>query len=174
MPCTAQLGGSECLWMGSVYPLWPGDTFPMITDQHTAGGSVSQLSQLTKLSRFPQKTLLHHSDITRNDFGFHLIKSWVNIISPIQYNQGGWGCWWELLAGLVSSWINTQNNVWCLEAYEKKALPRVPPSPTVTNPCNCTINPYTHVAGSWKISPMPTGLIALTKPGTPHTIYRNN
>ena len=40
----------EGLWTGLVYPLQLGDKSPMITDQHTAGGSVSQLSQLTKLS----------------------------------------------------------------------------------------------------------------------------
>ena len=52
MPCTAQLGGPVLKASGQVQytPFGPGDKSPKITDQHTAGGSVSQLSQLTKLS----------------------------------------------------------------------------------------------------------------------------
>ena len=49
--------------------------FPMITDWHTAGGSVSQLSQWTKLSPWLTLSTKDHSDITMNDFGFYLIKS---------------------------------------------------------------------------------------------------
>ena len=41
----------------------------------------------------------------------------------------------------------------------------------VARPCNCTINPYTRVADSCKISPILTGVITSTKPGLPHTIY---
>ena len=46
---TAWWSRSEGLWKGPVYP-FSADKFPMITDQHTAGGSVSQLSQMAKLS----------------------------------------------------------------------------------------------------------------------------
>ena len=60
---------------------------PKITDQHTAGSSVSQLSQLAKLS--PWLTL-STKDITTSfchyneRFCFYLIKSWVYIISLTQ------------------------------------------------------------------------------------------
>ena len=61
MLCTAQLGGPVLKASGRVQytpfqlgEKW-GDKSPMIKDQHTAGGSVSQLSQLTKLS--PWSTL---------------------------------------------------------------------------------------------------------------------
>ena len=52
MLCTAQLGGPVLKASGRVQfsPFQLADKSPMITDQHTAGGSVSQLSQLTKLS----------------------------------------------------------------------------------------------------------------------------
>ena len=51
MPCTAQLVGSvlKTSWRVQYTPFGPGDKSPIITDQHRAGGSVSQLSQLTKL-----------------------------------------------------------------------------------------------------------------------------
>ena len=52
MLCTAQLGGPVLKAFGRVQytPFQLTDKSPMITDQHTAGGSVSQLSQLAKLS----------------------------------------------------------------------------------------------------------------------------
>ena len=52
MSCTGQLGGPVLKASGRFQynPFGPGDKFPMITDHHTAGGSVNQLSQLTKLS----------------------------------------------------------------------------------------------------------------------------
>ena len=52
MLCTAQLGGPVLKAFRRVQntPLQLADKSPMITDQHTAGGSVSQLSQLAKLS----------------------------------------------------------------------------------------------------------------------------
>ena len=52
MLCTAQLGGPILRAFGRVQktPFQLVDKSPMITDQHTAGGSVSQLSQLAKLS----------------------------------------------------------------------------------------------------------------------------
>ena len=71
----------------SIPPFGLGDKSPMITDQHTAGGSVSQLSQLTRLS--PWLTLAT-KDITTSfwhynkRFGFYVIKSWVYIISVTQ------------------------------------------------------------------------------------------
>ena len=52
MPCTGQLGGpvlKAFVWV-QYTPFGPGNKSPMIKDQYTAGGSVSQLSQLTKLS----------------------------------------------------------------------------------------------------------------------------
>ena len=52
MLCTAQLGGPVLKASGRVQyiPFQLGDKSPMITDQHTAGDAVSQLSQLAKLS----------------------------------------------------------------------------------------------------------------------------
>ena len=52
MLCTAQLGRPVVEAFGRVQytPFQLADKSPMITDQHTAGGSVSQLSQLAKLS----------------------------------------------------------------------------------------------------------------------------
>ena len=49
---TAQLGGPVLKAFGMVRytPFQLADKSPMITDQHTAGGSVSHLNQLTKLS----------------------------------------------------------------------------------------------------------------------------
>ena len=160
MLCTAQLGGPVLKASGRVQftPFRLADKSPMIKDQHTAGSSVRQLSQLTKLS--PWLTLCtkdittsfwyYHDDVikwkhfprywpfvrgihrspvnsphkgqwrgalmftlicaringwvnnreagdlrryrghydvsvmTMNDFGFYLIKSWVNIIFPIE------------------------------------------------------------------------------------------
>ena len=63
MVCTAQLGGPVLKAFGRVQypPLQLADKSPMITDQHTTGGSVSQLSQLAK--------------------------SWVYIISLTQWNK---------------------------------------------------------------------------------------
>ena len=57
MLCTAQLGRPVLKAFGRVQktPFQLTDKSPMITDQHTAGGSVSQLSQLAKLS--PWSTL---------------------------------------------------------------------------------------------------------------------
>ena len=57
MSCTEQLGGPVLKASGRVKksPFGLGDKSPTITDQHTARGSVSQLSQLTKLS--PWSTL---------------------------------------------------------------------------------------------------------------------
>ena len=55
----------------------PGDKSLLMTDQHTALGSLSQLSQLTKLSPWLtlfKKTSLHHSDTTMNDFVFCVMK----------------------------------------------------------------------------------------------------
>ena len=54
MLCTAQLPGPVLKAFGWVQfsPLQLADKSPMITDQHTAGGSVSQLSQLAKLSHW--------------------------------------------------------------------------------------------------------------------------
>ena len=51
MLCTPQLGGHGLKAFGRVQytPFQLADKSPMITEQHTAGGSVSQLSQLTKL-----------------------------------------------------------------------------------------------------------------------------
>ena len=52
MLCTAQLGGPILKAFGRVQytPFQLAVKSPMITDQHKAGGSVSQLSQLAKLS----------------------------------------------------------------------------------------------------------------------------
>ena len=52
MMCTVQLGGPVPKAFGRVQytPFQLADKSPMITDQHTAGGSISQLSQLAKLS----------------------------------------------------------------------------------------------------------------------------
>ena len=52
MLCPAQLGGPVLKAPGRVQntPFQLGDKPPKITDQHTAGDSVSQLSQLAKLS----------------------------------------------------------------------------------------------------------------------------
>ena len=52
MLCTAQLPGPVLQAFGwvQISPFQMADKPPMITDQHTAGGSVSQLSQLAKLS----------------------------------------------------------------------------------------------------------------------------
>ena len=52
MVCTAQFGGRVLKASGRVQytPFQLGDKSHMITDQQTAGGSVSQLSQLAKLS----------------------------------------------------------------------------------------------------------------------------
>ena len=52
MLCTAQLGGAVLKAFGRVQytPFQLAAKSPMITGQHTAGGSVSQLSQLAKLS----------------------------------------------------------------------------------------------------------------------------
>ena len=52
MLCTAQLGGPVPKAFGRVQntPFQLGGKSPKITDQHAAGGSVSQLSQLAKLS----------------------------------------------------------------------------------------------------------------------------
>ena len=52
MLCTAQLPGPVLKAFERVQfsPLQLADKSPIITDQHTAGGSVSQLSQLAKLS----------------------------------------------------------------------------------------------------------------------------
>ena len=54
MPCTGQLGGPVLKAFGRMQKTLygPSDKSPMITDQHTEGGSVSQLSQLTKLSHW--------------------------------------------------------------------------------------------------------------------------
>ena len=51
MLCTAQLGGPVLKAFGRVQkpPFQLADKSPMIKDQHTAGGSISQLSQLAKL-----------------------------------------------------------------------------------------------------------------------------
>ena len=51
MLCTAQLPGPVLKAFGwvQIYPFQMADKSPMITDQLTAGGSVSQLSQLVKL-----------------------------------------------------------------------------------------------------------------------------
>ena len=51
---TAQLGGPILKAFGRVQktPFQLADKFPMITDQHTAGGWVTQLSQLAKLSHW--------------------------------------------------------------------------------------------------------------------------
>ena len=51
-PCTGQLGGPFMKTFGRVQksPFGPHDNSTMITEQHTTGGSVSQLSQLTQLS----------------------------------------------------------------------------------------------------------------------------
>ena len=72
MLCTAQLPGPVLKAFGWVQfsPLQLADKSPMITDQHTAGGSVSQLSQLAKLS--PWLTL-STKDITTSFW--HYIKS---------------------------------------------------------------------------------------------------
>ena len=52
MLCTAQLGGPVLNASGRVRysPFQPGYKSPMTTDHHTAGGSLSRLSQLAKLS----------------------------------------------------------------------------------------------------------------------------
>ena len=52
MLCTAQLGGPVLKAFGRVQfsPFQLADKSPLITGQHTAGGPVSQLSQLAKLS----------------------------------------------------------------------------------------------------------------------------
>ena len=72
MLCTAQLGGPVLMAFGRVQytPFQLGYKSPMITDQHTAGGSVCQLSQLAKLSPWltPSKkyitTSLWHNNIS--------------------------------------------------------------------------------------------------------------
>ena len=89
MLCTAQFGGPVLKASGRVQntPFQLGDKSTKITDQHTAGGSVSQLSQLAKLSHW---LTLSTKDITTSFchynkcFCFYLIKSWVYIISLTQ------------------------------------------------------------------------------------------
>ena len=89
MLCISQFGGPVLKASRRVQntPFQLGDKSPKITDQHTAGGSVSPLSQLAKLS--PWLTL-STKDITTsfwhsiNDFVFYLIKSQVYIISLTQ------------------------------------------------------------------------------------------
>ena len=89
MLSTAQLGGPVLKAFGRVHynPFQLADKSPMITDQHTAGGSVSQLSQLTKLSpwlAFSTKDITTSFWHTINAFGFYLTKSGVYIISVTQ------------------------------------------------------------------------------------------
>ena len=77
MLCTAQLPGSVLKAFGRARfsLLQLADKSPMITDQHTAGGSVSQLSQLAKLS--PWLTL-STKDITTS---FWHYKKWFCFLS---------------------------------------------------------------------------------------------
>ena len=92
MLCTAQFGGAILKASGRVQysPFQLDDRSPIITHQHTAGGSVSQLSQLTKLS--PWLTL-SIKDITTSFWydnqwcWFYLTKPWVYIISLTQWNK---------------------------------------------------------------------------------------
>ena len=83
--CIAQLGGPVLRASERVQyiPFQLGDKSPMITGQHTAGGSASQLRQLTKLS--PWLTLYKNITLSfwhyKKYFGFYLTKSWVYIIS---------------------------------------------------------------------------------------------
>ena len=82
MPCTGQLGVpilKASGWFQNT-PFGLGDKSPKITDQPPAGGSVSQLSQLTKPS--PWLTL-STKDITPSS----LFKSCVCIISVTQQNK---------------------------------------------------------------------------------------
>ena len=89
MLCTAQLPGPVLKAFGRVHisPFQMADKSPMITDQHRAGGSVSQLSQWAKLS--PSLTLSTKGITTsfwhyKKYFVFYLTKSWVYIISLTQ------------------------------------------------------------------------------------------
>ena len=77
MLCTAQLPGPVLKAFGRAQfsPFQLADKSPMITDQHTAGGSVSQLSQLAKLS--PSLTL-STKDITTS---FWHYKKWLCFLS---------------------------------------------------------------------------------------------
>ena len=77
MLCTAQLGGPVLKASGRVQhtSFGLGDKSPMITNQHTAGGSVSQLSQLTKLSSW---LTLSTKDITTS---FWHYKRWFCFLS---------------------------------------------------------------------------------------------
>ena len=77
MLCTAQFDGPVLKAPGRVQytPFQLGDKTPMITDQHRAGGSVSQLSQLTKLSPWLS---LSTKDITTS---FWHYKKWFWFLS---------------------------------------------------------------------------------------------
>ena len=92
MLCTAQPGGPVVKAFGRVQktPFQLADKCLMITDQHTAGGSVSQLSQLANLSPW---LALSTTDITTSfwhynkSFCFYLTKSRVyHFSNPTEYN----------------------------------------------------------------------------------------
>ena len=84
MLCTAQLGGPVLKASGRVQntPFRLADKSPMITEQHTAGGSVSQLSQLAKLS--PWLTL-STKDITTSLWYYN---KWFCSVFPICESRG--------------------------------------------------------------------------------------
>ena len=93
MLCTAQLGGPVSKASGRVHfsPFQLADKSPMITDQHTAGRSVSQLSLLAKLS--PWLTL-STKDITTSFWHYNKwfwflsnqIMGLYHLSSPIELN----------------------------------------------------------------------------------------
>ena len=93
MLCTAQLGGPVLKASGRVQfsPFQLADKSPMITDHYTAGGSVSQLSQLAKLS--PWLTL-SSEDITTSFWHYNIwfwflsnqIMGLYNFSNPIELN----------------------------------------------------------------------------------------
>ena len=77
MLCTAQLPGPVLKAFGwvQISPFQMADKSPMITDQLTAGGSVSQLSELAKLS--PWLTL-STKDITTSFWHYKKIFSFLS------------------------------------------------------------------------------------------------
>ena len=86
MPWTAQLGCPVLKASGRVQysPVGLGDKSPMITGQHTAGGSVSQLTKLSPWLTLSTKEITTSFWHYNKWFWFYLIILWVYIISLTQ------------------------------------------------------------------------------------------
>ena len=84
MPYIGQLGGPVLKAFGQVQnpPFGPGEKSPMITDQHTAGGSVSQLDESTARRHLnPPRSLSG-----RPDFGHQMVMVMNNLLQPPLFN----------------------------------------------------------------------------------------